>query len=306
MENLTEETQNLQNQNNFKPICDQQFFRGQVWWLKGAEAYKTKIVNGIETLDENGMRPVIIISNNVVNRSKCDYITVIPCTSNLEREGICTNVTYTNFKGKKSCIQANQIMCVKKSKLVSYFSTVSEELLAEIEQAVKIQLGLENFEGNYFNRYEKIEEENKIAKNENVLEEFQKLKDLLQTKDGQEEQGEKVNLSLVESINNSNLKKWLDDKEEKKEIEIKKEEMFDQYDVWTLEKWKQAVASEEKILWNPNREYEFIKFYKKYGTKGIAEKTGMKYQTVATKIYKLRKKYKDLKKIKNNKDEKVG
>ena len=254
-------------------VQDQKFFRGQVWWLKGIEAHKHKIVNGEEVLDENGVRPVIIVSNNIVNRSKCSYLTVVPCTTNMDKDYICTNVAYTNYKGIRNCVETNQIMSVEKSKITDYISTLDEDVMKKIEQAIKIQTGMEEFKGHYFNK-----EKNRqtLLKVENVV---PKVED--------------SQLALWVNEVNNNVKEKEKVKEKEQTVEISEE-------VWDLNEWKSQVA-QGHIKWNVNREIEFIKLYENMGLKALAQEIGMKKQTVASKISRLRKEYTDIKRHRQSK-----
>ena len=248
----------LQSQNGARN--DQQFCRNQVWWLKGIEAGKTKIVNGKEIFDENGIRPVLIVSNNFVNRNGCKYITVVPCTSNIERENICTNVKFRNFKGIEQVLIINQMMNVEKTKLIGYYSTLDEDIMEKVEKAIRIQLGMENFEGDYVKQ------------------------PLLEQSDFVEGEFEKEALKEPDFTEEA-LK------------ETKQTEILNNTDLWDMEKWKKELVK-GNINWSVNREIEFIKMYEQYGTKKLSKLIGMRSGTLATKIWNLRKKYPDIRRFK--------
>ena len=250
-------------------VQDQKFVRGQVWWLRGVEAHKHKIVNGIEVLDENGTRPVIIISNNIVNRSKCDYVTVVPCTSNTEREHICTNITYLNCMGKKNCVQTNQIMSVEKSKLINYQSTLDNEVVEKIEQAIKIQMGIEECEGDYFGNYRKPLKPTEIMKVEKTQ-----------------------NVGSIKCENSDKLKVNINNEGKTELVPVDSADVYKTDDVWDLTKWKTEIQK-GRLKWNVNREIEFMRFYEEMGVATFSKEIGMKVSTMTNRAYLLKKKYKD-------------
>lgn len=257
-------------------VQDQKFVRGQVWWLRGVEAHKHKIVNGIEVLDENGTRPVIIISNNIVNRSKCDYVTVVPCTSNTEREHICTNITYLNCMGKKNCVQTNQIMSVEKSKLINYQSTLDNEVIEKIEQAIKIQMGIEECEGDYFGNYRKPLKPVEFSTNSNVKSEIAKV----------------TNIDSIKNENEDKLKVNITQEGKTELVPVNNNEVFDPNDVWDLPKWKTELKK-GRLKWSVNREIEFMKFYEEMGVANFSKAIDMKVSTMTNRAYLLKKKYKE-------------
>jgi mRNA interferase MazF len=91
---------------------------------------------------EIGMtRPAVIISNDINNRY-ADTVTVLPVTSNIEKiypfevkipKGTCG----LNLDSK---IKANQIRTVDKKRLIKMLGLLSDNILLQLEDAVKIHL----------------------------------------------------------------------------------------------------------------------------------------------------------------------
>lgn len=112
---------------------DSKFMRGQIWWMEGYEVHKS----GGKT------RPALIISNNNINGNMAnENITVLPLTSNTERTDIPTNVVFDRWNRTKNIIKCSDIVTIYKHQLVSYESTVDEETMEKVEQAISLALAL--------------------------------------------------------------------------------------------------------------------------------------------------------------------
>lgn len=264
---------------------DTKFKRGQLWLLKGEEAHKE---------DKNGCRPVVIVSNDTVNRSDCSTVTVVPCTTNTKYANICTSVTYFNYRGDENVIQTQNIFSVNKEKLVCYLSTLDEELMEEIEQAMRIQIGIAEPTGGYYRKEIKSEIKNNVN-------------------------GIKIDTSLINQANNNksfvhNSSKAeytkIEEKVENKIVNLKEKKVSTNAEgVKTISQFllreKDLISSDEKpwsltdwrnakrIKWSRLRELEFMKFYSELGAKGFANSIDMKVSTCTQKASELKKKYPD-------------
>lgn len=110
--------------------------RGSVFWLKPSEA---KAIGS----EQNGARPVIIISNNK-NNMHSPVVTIVPITSK-EKVTLPTHVPidavthpYTDI----NLVLCEQITTVAKQRLSNYIGMLPEDVLKNIEKAVAIQLDL--------------------------------------------------------------------------------------------------------------------------------------------------------------------
>lgn len=111
---------------------DTKFKRGQIWWMEGYEAH-----NGIRK------RPALIISNEVINSNTTNNsIIVIPITSNIERSDIKTNILFDRHTRTKNIIKCDSIVSIYKDQLVGYESTLDDEAMEKVEEALKFALGL--------------------------------------------------------------------------------------------------------------------------------------------------------------------
>ena len=107
--------------------------RGDIWLAE--------LPDGIGSV-QGGIRPVIIISNNVGN-SFSTTVTVACITSQCKRPDIPTHVMISSpFLQMDSEILLEQIMTVNKSQLTTRIGKVSGEDQERIDEAARIQLGI--------------------------------------------------------------------------------------------------------------------------------------------------------------------
>jgi mRNA interferase MazF len=108
--------------------------RGEVWRVD------FEPVRGHE---QGRMRPALIVSNDMLNRSAADLVTVVPITSKarplpsfLRLDPPDGGVTQTSF------IICDQVRTVAKERLDKCLGTVSSGVLAEVEERLKFLLDL--------------------------------------------------------------------------------------------------------------------------------------------------------------------
>jgi mRNA interferase MazF len=104
--------------------------RGEVWLVcfdpsRGTERKKT--------------RPAIVMSNDSANEF-LERIQVVPLTSNTAR--VYPSEALVMIRGKKSKAAADQVATVSKMRVYKKIGSLSTHDLAEVEYALKIQLGL--------------------------------------------------------------------------------------------------------------------------------------------------------------------
>ena len=104
--------------------------RGEIWWVNfdpsiGSEIQKT--------------RPAVIISNDKAN-AHAPRVQVVPVTSKIAKKYI-TEV-YISVNDKRAKAMADQITTSDKSRLKSRICKISAQEMAGIEEAIKIQLGM--------------------------------------------------------------------------------------------------------------------------------------------------------------------
>lgn len=133
----------------------QKFLRGQIWWCNCsydvnsgdrdvATDDKQKLFNYIQ----QGMRPVLIISNDTGNKH-AGTLQVIPCTSS-DKNSLPTHCSLYINKIKNTFL-CEQTRTVNKTDMGQYLVTLDEKEMRMIEDCVQIALGLKQP-----TRYEKI------------------------------------------------------------------------------------------------------------------------------------------------------
>jgi mRNA interferase MazF len=113
--------------------------RGDIWLAELPE-----VIGSVQA----GIRPVIIISNNLGN-SFSTTVTVACVTSQCKKPDIPTHVPVSSpFLQKDSQILLEQILTVDKSQLINRIGKVSKEDQDRIDKAVKVQLAIKNDSNN--------------------------------------------------------------------------------------------------------------------------------------------------------------
>jgi len=111
------------------------YMRGDIWLAELPERIGSV---------QSGIRPVIIISNNLGN-SFSTTVTVACVTSQCKKPDIPTHVSINSlFLQKDSQVLLEQILTVDKTQLINRIGKVSVEDRERINEAVKIQLSIKN------------------------------------------------------------------------------------------------------------------------------------------------------------------
>lgn len=242
---------------------DSKFMRGQIWWMEGYEVHK-----------EGGKRrPALIVSNDIINGNMLnENITIVPLTSNTERANMRTNVLINRYNRATSVAKCAEVVTIYKNQLVSYESTVDEEVMANIEEALKFGLG--------------IEEANKPQP---ILEEFKKEMLIGECK---KETLTEVKTPVIVTLGDYKEEKFDDPvlssltKNDREYVELMETEIK-----------KQG----KRIVWDAETEALFMKIYAKYGIDDAAEKFQISRTTAPTIAFRLRKKYPEFERLKSGK-----
>ncbi len=105
--------------------------RGQVWFYRPTVTPSGHI--------QKGARPVIIVSNDHLNRSS-DVVLAVPCTSQIKRN-FPTHVLFI-MDNQVSVALTEQAGPVNTDELVNCIYTLEEYIMNQVDEALKISLGL--------------------------------------------------------------------------------------------------------------------------------------------------------------------
>jgi mRNA interferase MazF len=97
--------------------------------------------------EQGGIRPVLIIQNNVGNRYS-PTVVVAAITSQINRAKLPTHVEVdakTYNLEKDSVILLEQIRTIDKQRLQQKVTEIDEKLMSQVDEALKISLGLIDF-----------------------------------------------------------------------------------------------------------------------------------------------------------------
>jgi len=112
--------------------------RGEIWWAELPEPEKS---------EPGFKRPIIIIQNNVFNRSKINTIISVILTTNLklaEAPGnILLSASKLNGLNKDSVINVSQIVTIDKSYLTSKSGELSSKQLQKLNESLKLILNID-------------------------------------------------------------------------------------------------------------------------------------------------------------------
>jgi len=106
--------------------------RGEIWWVD----FEPSIGGEIRKV-----RPAIIVSNDISNRY-INRVQVIPVTSNISRVYPGETLVFINQKQGKA--MANQLTTVSKQRLKRRIGKVTDAEMKQIEEIIRLQLGLRN------------------------------------------------------------------------------------------------------------------------------------------------------------------
>jgi len=110
--------------------------RGEIWWADFGVPFGSK---------PGFNRPIIIIQDDAINQSKINTVIVIPFTTNLFLEKAPGNVfveKYESRLSKDSVLVTSQISVIDKSRLIKYENRLPNSILDEIDDGIKLVLGM--------------------------------------------------------------------------------------------------------------------------------------------------------------------
>jgi mRNA interferase MazF len=111
--------------------------RGEVWWADLAEP------RGSEPAKR---RPVVIVQEDALTRSRLQTVMVVPLTSNLKRAAAPGNIVLARSLSKlrvESVALACQVMTIDKAFLTEKIAMLPRSSMARLDAGLRLTLGLQ-------------------------------------------------------------------------------------------------------------------------------------------------------------------
>jgi mRNA interferase MazF len=110
-------------------------YRGEIWMAD---------LNPIRGSEQAGIRPVLVLQNDAINRFTTTVLT-IPLTTNLHRATLPSCVRINKGEGgleSDSVILCHQLRVLDKGRLQQKLGTVSSQIITAVENCVLFTLGI--------------------------------------------------------------------------------------------------------------------------------------------------------------------
>lgn len=110
--------------------------RGEIWWADLAEPQGS---------EPGSRRPVLIVQDDLLNRSKLQSVMVAPLTSNVLRARAMGNVLLRSADSglsRDSVVLVCQVMTVDRNYLTELVGTVPRRALSAIDDGLRLALDL--------------------------------------------------------------------------------------------------------------------------------------------------------------------
>ena len=111
-----------------------EFKRGQVWYCN---------LEGIKGSEQGGIRPVLIISNDIGNKH-APVVTIAIITSKHTKAKLPTHIWLSTYCGLtvNSLVELEQVRTVDKSRLLQYLGEIQKGEQRLVDEAIKISFGV--------------------------------------------------------------------------------------------------------------------------------------------------------------------
>ena len=111
------------------------YTKGMVFWADLPSSEQNPNVQA-------GKRPVIIVSNDVCNMTS-KTITVVPCTTNVDKPALPTHTIINLGREEDSLVLCEMILTISKSLLCGFMGILDRTSMDEIDKLLLVQLGIE-------------------------------------------------------------------------------------------------------------------------------------------------------------------
>lgn len=111
------------------------YTKGMVFWADLPSSEQNPNVQA-------GKRPVIIVSNDACNMTS-KTITVVPCTTNVDKPALPTHTIINLGREEDSLVLCEMILTISKSLLCGFMGILDRTSMDEIDKLLLVQLGIE-------------------------------------------------------------------------------------------------------------------------------------------------------------------
>lgn len=108
--------------------------------IKRGDIYYADLGRG-EGSEQGGIRPVLIIQNDVGNLHSPTVI-ISAITSKTTKAKLPTHIEIKEGLEKRSIVMLEQVRTIDKKRLKSYITTVNQDVIQDINNALRISVGL--------------------------------------------------------------------------------------------------------------------------------------------------------------------
>ena len=110
--------------------------------VRKGELYFAEL-SGTVGSEQDGVRPVLIIQNDVGNRNSPTTI-IAPLTSKHGKAVLPTHITLAKKYGlsEKSLVLLEQIRTIDKCRLFNYIGTIDTETMKQVDDCIRISFGI--------------------------------------------------------------------------------------------------------------------------------------------------------------------
>ena len=114
------------------------YYRGEIWWARLGD------INDTVGSEKAGIRPVVIVSNDLQNCGKTTLVTIVPMTSQVHKlypYDVLVKHGESNLR-KAGKICCDQIRTIDKERLTFFIGALSANKLIELNNTIKHVLGV--------------------------------------------------------------------------------------------------------------------------------------------------------------------
>ena len=127
--------------NNGRNVDGIEYYEKELQNMRRGDIYYADL-NPVVGCEQGGLRPVVIIQNNIGNR--CSPTTIVAAMSSNNKQAelpthVCVKV---DGLSRNSIVMLEQIRTIDRKRLKTYINSLEGDVLMEIDEALSISVGL--------------------------------------------------------------------------------------------------------------------------------------------------------------------